>query len=212
MALYLDSAIVEEAQIASQLGWVKGITTNPTLLAKSEQPAKETLRSLAAAIPGQVFYQLTAPDLEGMFREGYEIYNILYEQAVLKIPATSIGFQAAARLSREIPCAVTAVFSPVQALVAIEAGAKYVIPYVNRSTRLLGDGLALVRDIAAVLKGSQVQILAASIKTVEEALHTHIAGASILTLPLQLLQEMAVHELTQAAVEEFIQKGRGIRI
>ncbi|MGD9091532.1 MAG: transaldolase family protein [Anaerolineales bacterium] len=210
MALYLDSAIVEEAQIASQLGWVKGITTNPKLLSKSEGSVKEILRSLAVAIPGEVFYQPTAPDLDGMLKEGYQVYNLLYDQTVLKIPATSIGFQAAARLSQEIPCAITAVFSPAQALVAMAVGATYVIPYVNRSTRLLGDGLALVRDIAVVLKGSQAKILAASIKSPEEALETYKAGASILTLPLALLQEMAVHELSNQATEEFARTGRGI--
>ena len=211
MALYLDSAIVEEAQIAAQLGWVTGITTNPTLLAKSEGPVEYTLGSLAALIPGEVFYQLTAPDRDGMLEEGRKVYNLLYAQAVLKIPATSNGFQAAARLSQEIPCAVTAVFSPAQALVAVAAGAKYVIPYVNRGTRLLGDGLALVRDIAAVLKGRQAKILAASIKSPGEALETYKAGASILTLPLPLLQEMAVHELSEGTVDEFAQNGRGIQ-
>lgn len=211
MTFYLDSAILEEARIAAQLGWVTGITTNPTLLAKAKASVEETLASLAALIPGEVLYQLVAKDLDGLLEEGQRIHSLLADQAVLKIPATAVGFQAAARLSRDIPCAVTAVFSPAQALVAVAAGAKYVIPYVNRSTRLLGDGLALVRDLSALLEGSQVKILAASIKTPEEALETYKVGASILTLPLALLQEMATHEFTEQAVEAFNRTGRGLK-
>lgn len=128
MALYLDSAIIFEAEIVSKMGWVKGITTNPTLLAKSDNPPETTLKKLAALTSGPVFYQLMASDLAGMLAEGRKAYELIGEQAVLKIPATPVGFAAVACLSPEITCSVTAIYSAAQAAVAREAGAKIASP------------------------------------------------------------------------------------
>jgi transaldolase len=212
MALYLDSALVTEAQYALDLGWVSGITTNPTLLAKSDLSLVDTLRELVTTFPSEIFYQLTASDLEGMFKEAHKAHAILGEHTVLKIPATLVGFQAVARLSPEMPCAVTAIFSPAQAVVAAEAGARYAICYVNRATRLLGDGLALVGGMAKMLSSTQTEILAASIKSPEEAIATLQAGAHHLTLPLKVLRTLAEHELTEKTVVEFARTGHGFRI
>lgn len=212
MALYLDSAVIFEAEIASKMGWVKGITTNPTLLTKSDNPPETTLKKLAALTSGPVFYQLMASDLAGMLAEGRKAYEIIGEQAVLKIPATPVGFAAVACLSPEITCSVTAIYSAAQAAVAREAGAKIAIAYVNRATRLLGDGIALVRDMKSVLSGSDTRILAASIKSPLEAAASLQAGAHHLTLPLAMLQLMATHEFSEKTVEEFAANGIGLAI
>lgn len=211
MALYLDSAFIDEAQFVHQLGWVSGITTNPALLAQSELSPEATLRELASCTHGEVFYQLTAPDLEGMQKEAHQIFEIIGKGTVLKIPATEVGFKAVASLSPEIPCAVTAVYSPAQAVVTAEAGGKYAICYVNRATQLLGDGLALVRGMAKVLSGSETEILAASIKTPDEAIATLLAGAQHLTLPFKVLRELSEHELSQKSIAEFARIGNGIQ-
>lgn len=208
--IYLDSALIEEAKAAKNLGWVKGITTNPTLLAKSPLPPAEALRQLAALSPGELYYQLTAGDVEGMVAEGWQAFEIVGAKTVLKVPATSAGLQVVARLSPEIPCGVTAIYSGAQAAVSREAGAKYAIAYVNRAARLLGDGLALVREMAAILQGSQTEILAASLKSPAEAAAALSAGAHHLTLPLPILQAMATHKFSEQTVEEFQQNGRGI--
>lgn len=208
--IYLDSALVSEAQIATKWGWVKGITTNPTLLAKSDLPPETTLEKLAAISPGELYYQLIASDFEAMVLEGRRAFEIIGEKTVLKVPATSVGFEVVAYLSKEINCSVTAIYSPAQAAIAKEAGAKYAIAYVNRATRLLGDGLALVRDMADVLKGSNTEILAASLKSPQEAAAALQAGANHLTLPLTLLQAMTAHELSDRTIEEFDRNGIGI--
>ena len=210
MVLYLDSAIVEEAKEVSRWGWVTGITTNPTLLAKSPLSPSETLEQLKQTTSGEICYQLTAPDLDGMIAEAKAAREILGTQTVLKIPATAVGFQAVSRLSPDIPCAVTAIYSPAQAAVAAEAGAKYAIAYVNRATRFLGDGIKLVEEMSAVLRGSNTAILAASIKSPEEAASTLKAGASCLTLPLDILKAMTAHELSEKTVQEFAEKGTGL--
>lgn len=208
--IYLDSAIVSEAEIAVKCGWVKGITTNPTLLAKSDRAPEETLKQLALISPGDLYYQLTATNWNDMLAEGRRAFEIIGEKTVLKVPATALGFQVVACLSREISCAVTAIYTAAQAAIAKEAGAKYAIAYVNRATRLLGDGLALVREMATILQGSRTELLAASIKSPAEAAATLIAGAHHLTLPLAVLQAMTDCDLSKQTVSEFNANGIGI--
>jgi len=105
---------------------------------------------------------------------------------------------------------VTAIYSASQAVVSEFARAKYARSYVNRATRLLGDGFALVQDMADVLKKTNTEILAPSIKSPSEAVKTLLAGPHHLTLPFDVLQAMTVHELSQQTVDEFAKNGRGI--
>jgi transaldolase len=210
MALLLDSALIHEAQTIRQWGWVKGITTNPSILAKSDRPPEETLRQLAQLSPGELYYQLSARDVDSMIAEGKRASEIIGEKTVLKVPATPLGFQAVAALSPFLPCAVTAIYSASQAAVAAEAGAKYAIAYVHRATRLLGDGMQLVREMAEVLHGSETEILAASLKSPEEAAGALRSGAHHLTLPFEVLQALTIHELSQKTVEEFAKTGVSI--
>ena len=208
--IYLDSALLEEAQAAVAMGWVKGITTNPTLLAKSPLSPAESLQQLSAICPGELYYQLCATDFEGMIEEGHQAAEIVGDKLVLKIPATELGFRVTAHLAPKIVCSVTAIYSPAQAAIALDAGAKYAIAYVNRATRLLGDGLALVQSMAEVLKNSKTEILAASIKSPPEAAATLAAGAHHLTVPLSILQAMTTHELSEKTVAEFAEAGIGL--
>ncbi|MDJ0579967.1 transaldolase family protein [Crocosphaera sp.] len=208
--IYLDSAIISDAKIAIKYGWIKGITTNPTLLAKSDLSPEETLQQLTNISPGELYYQLTSTEAETMIAEGKKAYELIGEKTVLKIPATTIGFQVTATLSPHISCAVTAIYGGAQAAVAKEAGAKYAIAYVNRATRLLGDGLSLVKEMAKVLEGSNTEILAASLKSPQEAADALQAGAHHLTVPLDILNAMTTHELSEKTVVEFNEKGQGI--
>lgn len=212
MALYLDSAIASEAEIVQHWGWVKGITTNPTLLAQADTPPETTLKTLVALTSGPVYYQLLSADKKSMIAEGKKAFAILGSQTILKVPATPLGFEVVATLSPEITCSVTGIYSPAQAAVAKEAGAKIAIAYVHRATRLLGDGIALVRDMASVLKGSGVEILAASIKSPEEAAASIQGGADHLTLPLAMLQAIATHEFSHQTVADFAAGGVGLNI
>lgn len=208
--LYLDSALVATAKQLPTLGWVKGITTNPTLLAQSESPVAETLTQLSDLSPGELYYQLTATDYDGMVAEGRYARQLIGEKTVLKIPATPVGFRALATLAPSIDCAVTAIYHPAQAAIASEAGAKYAIAYVNRATRLLGDGLALVQDMAKVLQHSPTEILAASIKSPDEAVQALMTGADHLTLPWEILQAMSQHPLSEDNIRDFNQRGAGL--
>lgn len=208
--LFLDSALINEAETALHMGWTKGITTNPILLKKSPFPPEETLKALAQFPLQELYYQLISTTLEGMIKEAYKAREIIGEKLVLKIPATFLGFQAVSRLSPEITCSVTAIYHPSQALLARETGAKYAIAYVHRATKLLGNGYHLVTSMAEVLAESQTEILSASIKSADEAVSSLVAGSHHLTLPLALLQAMAVNSFSEQTMVDFNREGIGL--
>ncbi len=205
MALLVDTARLEEAREALEWGFVFGVTTNPKLMAQVDRPAEEVIAELCRLGPGPVFYQPVALEPAALEAEGRRFAAISPGQVVLKITASLENVVVLARLSRDIPCSVTAVFSAAQAYLAAEAGARYVIPYVNRMSRYSGDGLALVREIAAVLAGSgrPAEMLAASLRDVPETIACLVAGAQHVTVPPALIRDMAVHPLSQQAIEEF---------
>ncbi|NES71373.1 MAG: transaldolase, partial [Okeania sp. SIO2D1] len=169
-----------------------------------------TLKELSEIVSGELYYQLTATNFDDMMAEAKAASKLIGHKIVLNIPATATGFQALSHLSGEISCSVTGIYHPAQAVVAVEAGAKYAIAYVNRATRLLGDGLKLVREMAEVVQGSGTEILAASVKSPDEAVATLLAGANHLTLPFSVLQAMTTQELSEQTFKEFNEKGRGI--
>lgn len=210
MGLFVDSAKIDEVKQAVGLGFVTGVTTNPTLMAQAGASPKTVISAICAAVDGPVFYQLTAKTPKDREREGRDIAALgRQDQVVLKIPAATDNFRLVQQLSADIPCAVTAVYSAAQALAAAEAGADFVIPYVNRATRLLGDGLKLVSEISGLLDVLEEPpaILAASIKSPEEAIAAIVAGADDLTLPLDILRLLGSHPLSDQAIAEFDRAG-----
>jgi len=208
--LLLDSAILDEARQAAEWGWVSGVTTNPTLLAKSSLTPAETLKELGQLFNGQIFYQLTSESVESMKEEAKLAEDILGGQLVLKIPATELGFQAAAQLSKEYTVAITSLYTPAQALAAHAAGARYALYYHNRAKRLLPDGADLASRLIQALEGTDTLVVAASLKSPEELIESRMAGVPILSAPLNVLAALPNNEHSDAAVEEFRQTGSGL--
>lgn len=205
MGIFVDSAIKEEVKKITKLRLITGITTNPKLLAPIKRPWKEVIKDLCDISPGPVFYQLTKDTLKEMEKEAREFFEIAPKKIALKIPARTEYMSLAEKLGKEIPCAITAIFSDYQTYLACEVGAKYLIPYVNRSTRLQGDGIQLVskmRDVVESLS-SDSEILAASIKTAEEAVNCVLAGAHHLSMPYDVLMSLGNHPLSEDAIKEF---------
>ena len=211
MAIYLDSASVDDARRAAELGFVVGITTNPRLIARTGRTAEEVIPELCDALgEGLVFYQLTAPTAEEREAEAHRFAALRPGRVGLKIPCTTDNLALLHRLVGEgLTCAVTAIFSAHQALLACEAGADYVLPYVHRSTRLQGDGPALVAKMVAVTQatGGRTQVLAASFRSLSEVADAVLAGAHHVTVPLSLLLKMGNHPLSEQAIAEFAQAG-----
>jgi transaldolase len=203
MAMFLDSANLDDARRASALGFVVGATTNPALLARGgHTDARQALQALCPLFPGSVFYQVLSHTPEAMRAEA-EPFLALAENLALKIPCTIEGLTFTAQASGGATVAVTGVFTPGQAYLAAQAGAQYVIPYVNRVTRYTGDGAGLIDQMADVLDPTDCEILAAGIKSPAEAVEVLLAGAHHLSLPLDVILGMAENALTEKAVADF---------
>jgi len=211
MALYLDSASLEDARRAAEMGFVVGITTNPKLIARAGRAAAEIIPELCDALDeGLVFYQLIAPTVEGREAEARRFAALRPGRVGLKIPCTTENLALLHRLVGEgFTCAATAIFGAHQALLACQASADYIIPYVNRSTRLQGNGLALVAEMAAVAEatGAHAQVLAASFRSLSEVVDAVLAGAHHVSVSLELLLAMGDHPLSEQAIAEFAQAG-----
>jgi len=212
MSIFLDSAKLEEARAAQELGWVRAITTNPVLLANSGLSPEETLSQLAKLGFDYLFYQLTASTIPELEKEARLAHEIVGKSLVLKVSPDDIGFRFVAQNSTRFLFCPTAIYSPAQALVAREVGARFIALYVNRATRLLGDGIALVRSAAAVLAGSQTEIVAASLKSGEEAVEAFTAGAQHVTVPFDVLQSLVVHPLSVETMDQFRNDGTGLSV
>jgi transaldolase len=203
MGIYLDSADIDQAREAHALGFIDGVTTNPELIAQTGRDPFDVLTDLVDVVEGSVFYQLTGRTPTARLDEAWKAYRIRPDRVVLKVPTTTENLALVAELSQDIDCAMTAIFSPAQAYLAAQAGAHFVIPYVNRSARLLGDGIALLAKMRQVTEGTHVEIMGASIKTPEEAVEALCAGAHHLTLPLDVIRAMGEHDLSRQTIEEF---------
>ena len=206
MTLYLDSASLEDGRRAAALGFVGGATTNPVLVARAGRTAEEAVTGLVDTLGGLVFHQLTASTAAEREVEARRVLALRPGHIGLKIPCQLDSLALARRLGAEgHVVGITAVFSPAQVYLAAALGARYVLPYVNRSSRLLGDGPGLVRQMRAVIDalGDPMEIIAASVKNPEEAVATVLAGAHHLTLPLSVIEAMASHPLSQQAIEDF---------
>jgi transaldolase len=192
------------------MGWVAGITTNPTLLAQADLPPEVLLPRLAQISPGPVFYQLTALNMSDILKEAEKAEQMVGKQLVLKIPPNQLGFEACTRLSGRIPCCVTAIYHPAQALVAQAAGAAYAVVYFHRAMNRMPDGMKLVREMAACCAGSQTRVLAASLKSADEVITARLAGIEHFTLPLRILVEITGSALSDEDISGFTQNGRGL--
>jgi transaldolase len=212
MSIFLDSAKLDEARQAQFLGWVTAVTTNPVLLASSRLTPEDTLSELAALGYEYLFYQLTALTIPDMEKEAHLAREIVGKSLVLKVSPDETGFRFMAQNSTRFLFCPTAIYSPAQALVAREAGARFVALYINRATRLLGDGIALMRNVAAVLEGSQIEIVAASLKSGEEAVQAFTAGAQHVTVPFDVLQSLVVHPLSIETIDQFRKDGTSLSL
>jgi transaldolase len=205
MAVLLDSASVDDAAAAATLGFVHGMTTNPALMAReTKEPLVHLGRLLAAFPTGPICYQPTRTSLAEMDAEARAAAALAPERVVAKLPATLDGITLAAALKKDgISSALTAVYSPAQALLAHEAGCAWVIPYVDRAARHSAG--AVVVELAAVLARlqSSTRILAASLKTAPQVVQAVLDGAHDITAPLDVLRGLPAHPLTESAVREF---------
>ncbi|MDD3800593.1 MAG: fructose-6-phosphate aldolase [Desulfuromonas sp.] len=206
MEFFIDTAIVDEIRQASALGLVDGVTTNPSLIAKSGRDFKEVIREIASIVNGPISAEVIALDAEGMLAEGRELAAI-HPNIVIKVPMTEEGLKAVRQFSAEgIRTNVTLIFSPLQALLAAKAGASYVSPFVGRLDDVGHEGLEGVEQIRTIFDnyGFNTKIIVASVRHPLHILNAALMAADICTIPFSVMQQLAKHPLTDIGIAKFL--------
>ena len=207
MKFFIDTANVEDIKRANDMGVICGVTTNPSLIAKEGRDFNEVIKEIASIVDGPISGEVkaTTVDAEGMIREGREIAAI-HPNMVVKIPMTVEGLKAVKVLSSEgIKTNVTLIFTANQALLAAEAGATYVSPFLGRLDDINQPGIELVRTIAEIFAvyGYETEIIAASVRNPIHVTDCALAGADIATVPYKVIEQMTKHPLTDQGIEKF---------
>jgi transaldolase len=210
MAIFLDSADPREVAEAFAFDFIAGVTTNPKLLAGQGADPLRTIEEIAKCSSGPIFYQPMAQTAKAMVEDTQRAHQLLGDRLVAKIPCCRDGFVAVSHLREDMTCAMTAVFSAAQVYAAACAGCRYALPYLNRMTRLGGDGAAVVQRMADVVAITELELVVASIRSVEEMERAILAGAAHVTVPLAVLRELIDHPLSRQAIAEFARAARGL--
>ncbi|OOM30492.1 transaldolase [Clostridium beijerinckii] len=196
---------MEHIKEANEMGVICGVTTNPSLIAKEGRDFNEVIKEITEIVDGPISGEVVSEDAEGMIKEGREIAAI-HKNMIVKIPMTAEGLKATKVLASEgIKTNVTLIFSATQALLAANAGATYVSPFLGRVDDISMIGMDLVRDIAEIfaVHGIETEIIAASVRNPIHVIEAAKAGADISTVPYSLVMQMLKHPLTDQGLERF---------
>ena len=207
MKFFIDTAKVEDIKKANDMGVICGVTTNPSLIAKEGRVFEEVIAEIASIVDGPISGEVkaTTVDAEGMIKEGREIAAI-HPNMIVKIPMTVEGLKAVKVLSAEgIKTNVTLIFTANQALLAAEAGATYVSPFLGRLDDINQSGVDLIEEIVTIFDnyGYDTEIIAASIRNPVHVTECALAGADIATVPYSVIEQMTKHPLTDQGIERF---------
>ncbi|MER8555557.1 fructose-6-phosphate aldolase [Mesorhizobium sp. M1217] len=207
MKFFVDTADISEIRELAAAGILDGVTTNPSLIAKTGRPIRDVIKEICQTIEGPVSAEVTATGFDGMIAEGERLAGIAGNVAV-KVPSTWDGFRACRALSQVgHKVNVTLCFSANQALLAAKAGATFISPFVGRLDDLGLDGMEVIREIRTIYdndKSFTTEILASSIRTPLHVKQAAIAGADIATVPPAVLRNLAKHPLTDKGLESFL--------
>ena len=206
MKFFIDTADVKEIREANALGVLDGVTTNPSLVAKTGRNFREVIEEITGIVDGPISAEVVALDFEGMVREAEELAAI-HSNIVVKIPMTPEGLKAVKALhGKGIRTNVTLIFSPLQALLAAKAGASYVSPFVGRLDDISQDGMGIIEEIRTIFDnyGYQAEIIVASIRNPIHVLNAALMGADIATIPYAVINQLSRHPLTDIGIEKFL--------
>ncbi len=206
MKIFIDTADIEEIKEANKLGVVDGVTTNPSLVAKTGKDFKTVINEIVAEVDGPISAEAVSMDAEGMVKEGRELAKI-HENIVVKIPMTVEGLKAIKTLAaEEIRTNCTLIFSASQAVLAAKAGASFVSPFVGRLDDISEDGMLLVEQIVQIYDNYafEPEIIVASIRHPMHFIRTGLIGADIATIPFKVIEQLSKHPLTDIGIERFL--------
>lgn len=212
MKIFIDSVDVNEIREADALGLADGVTTNPTLIAKSGIGLEKAIRAIAGIVKGPVNAEVTSTTSEGIIEEGKRLAS-WGENVHVKIPLNHEGLLACRALAAEgIRSTLTLVFSPAQAILAARAGAAWICPFVGRLDDISSEGMELIRTIGAIYSQEPdraTRILVASVRTPLHVVDAALAGADAVTVPFSVIRQMERHPLTEAGIEKFLKDAQG---
>ena len=207
MKFFVDTANIDDISDLAATGMVDGVTTNPSLVAKSGQDFKSLIKQICALVPGPVSAEVTATEATQMIAEGKELAAIA-PNVCIKVPLTWDGLKATralANLGRQVN--VTLCFSANQALLAAKAGAAFISPFVGRLDDIGVDGMGLIADIRQIYDNYpdlETEILVASVRSPEHMRQSALIGADVATLPPDVLRSLIKHPLTDKGLEAFL--------
>lgn len=205
MRIFIDSANIEEIKEINSMGFLAGVTTNPTLVAREKKDYKSIIKQICDIVDGPISAEVIGLSYEEMIKEAQELAAI-HTNVVIKIPLTESGLMAIKTLKSEgIYCNATLVFSANQALLAARAGAKFVSPFIGRVDDIGNGGLILLDDILTVFDQFMIEteVIAASIRHPMHTVEAAKLGSHIATVPYKVIKQMIKHPLTDAGIEQF---------
>ena len=204
--IFLDTANIDEVREAASWGVLDGVTTNPTLVAKTGRKFAEVIQDMIALVDGPISLEVTSEDAESMIRDGEKLAK-LHKNVVVKIQMTTEGLKAIKALSAKgIRVNTTLIFSANQALLAAKAGAKYVSPFIGRLDDIGQDGMQVIREIVPIFRNYEIdcEVLVASVRHPIHVIEAAKIGADIVTLPFDVLKKMTQHSLTDVGLKRFL--------
>jgi transaldolase len=207
MKLWLDTANIEEIRDINTWGVLSGITTNPTLAGKEGKPFEQLLKEIAAEVDGPVSGEVVSTEKEGMIAEGLKLAEIA-PNIVVKCPVTPAGYAAVTELGkRNIKTNMTLCFTPTQAILAAEAGANYISPFLGRVDDIGNDGMNLLSEIVEIyrMQGYTTDVLAASLRSPQHVVDAAKVGADVATMPYKVFQALVNHPLTDIGLKRFLE-------
>jgi transaldolase len=207
MKFFVDTAEVSEIRALAESGLLDGVTTNPSLIAKSGRPMAEVIKEICDITPGPVSAEVTATDYDGMMREG-EFLGRIAPNVVIKLPLTEAGLRACKHMvNNGVMVNVTLCFSAAQALLAGKAGATYISPFVGRLDDIGQDGMQLIEDTVQIYDNYpaiKTEVLVASIRHPIHLIQAAKIGAHVATLPPSVIKSLYKHPLTDRGLESFL--------
>lgn len=206
MQFFLDTGNIDEIKQALDWGILDGVTTNPTLIAKTGRSFMEVAKEIVKLVDGPVSLETVSLNAEGMIKEGRMLAE-LGDNVVVKIPMTPEGVKAIQVLESDgIPVNVTLIFSPAQALVAAKAGATFVSPFIGRIDEVSGEGMKLIREVKTIFDNYDIdtEIIVASVRHPMHVVEAALIGADICTMPFEVMKKLFNHPLTDKGLEQFL--------
>ena len=212
MKFFVDTAEISEIKELNAYGLIDGVTTNPTLIAKSGRKFQEVIAEICAEVAGPVSAEVASVDYASMVREG-EILSKIAKNVCIKLPLTMDGIKACRYFSNKgIQTNVTLCFSPAQAILVAKAGATFVSPFVGRLDDIGQDGLNLIGEICEIYdnyENFKTQVLVASVRNPIHIVESAKLGAHVATIPAKVIKQLAQHPLTDKGIETFIKDWAG---